>query len=294
MNIDNIDLMSYAGISSINLSFNDPAAANPYQMKNLYGLDAEDIGMKYIGYDPSGNHLHHTLFLKKREVVMRIQLNPDFSYQSYSELRDDVYRLVNAGRTGKLTLHFNEGLTNLAEISGFVSKVEVPITTETPELQITMTCREPLLKSPTDIPIDTTGFGQSFQIVDNLSTAPHGLKMRLDWTDYSGSNPAFRMGDAAIVGTGDWEFFLRMYDLLGTQQSGFVPGDSIELSSEENNRYVNLIRGGSTYPIADLVMPNSFWPTIYPGVNDFHILSSLGGIRWSWVSLSHRYSYWGV
>ena len=291
MDIDNIDLLAYNGSTSINLSFNDPAAANPYQMKNLYGLDAEDIGMKYIGYDPSGNHLHHALYLRKREVVMRIQLNPDFSFQSYSELRDDVYRLISGGRTGKLTLNFKSGTTVLAEISGFVTKVEVPITTETPELQVTMVCPDPKLKAPTYTSVDP-GVGQSFQIIDNESTAPHGIRFSMTWTAVSGHTPAFRIGD--LASGGDWEFRIHMGNVFGDGLYGFQIGDQFELSSIENERYCNLIRGGTTYPIADFIQPNAFWPLVYPGTNDFHVSCSAAGVRWTWNSFEHKVSYWGV
>lgn len=289
MNIDNIDIVTANGVA-LTLSFNDPTAQNPYQMKNLYGLDAEEIVAEFAGFAPDST-TNHNLSLKQREIVMRIQLNPNFAFQSYSELRDDLYRVVASGRSGLLTLNFKQLTTTLAHIQGFVTKVETPISTEVPEMQITIACPDPRLVAPSATVLDPSGFGDSFSVSDTVSTAPHGLSMGFTWTAPSGTNPSLKIGNSASF---DWEFSIHLSDFLDSGVYDFAIGDILEISSVYGERGVWVTRAGTRYPIADRVVRNSAWPTIYPGDNDFYVEAKSSGIRWSWDYFQYHNTFWGI
>lgn len=292
MNIDNIDIVTANGVA-LTLSFNDPTAQNPYQMKNLYGLDADEIVAEFAGYSPEDT-TNHNLSLKKREIVMRIQLNPNFAFQTYAELRDNLYRVISSGRSGLLTLNFKLATTTLASIQGFVTKVETPISTEVPEMQITVNCPDPRLVAPLPTVLDPSSFGGAFSVSDAVSTAPHGLRMGITWTAVSGHQPAVRISDTENNPT--WSFTLRLGDLLDTGVYDFVIGDELEINTNYGERGVWMTRGGIRYPIADRVDRNSAWPMIYPGDNDFYIAAGGGETQgiWTWDYFEYDHTFWGI
>lgn len=128
------------------LSFRDPGSVNPYNVKGITGLDAEAIVPKH--YKGSGSSNFYHMSLENREIAFRIGLNPRFSeYDTYSDLRDALYKMIASSRTGKLQLQFKNGIEVVAAISGSISKFETPLFDKTPEVQITITCDEPMLKA---------------------------------------------------------------------------------------------------------------------------------------------------
>ncbi len=81
------------------LSFRDPTHANPYNVKEIIGLDADEIVPRFYG--GSGNSKFYNLLLEKREIVIRVELNPKFGeFETFSDLRDKLYRLIASSRTG--------------------------------------------------------------------------------------------------------------------------------------------------------------------------------------------------
>ena len=289
MNIDNIDIRNENGVFA-NLSFNDPGATNPYIMRNLYGLDADEISATFL---PGGDNQTYGLRMKQREVVMRIVLNPDWSSQSYSQLRDNLYKSIAATRTGKLTLSFKLGSTITAEVSGFVTKFEVPHSEPDPELQITLLCEDGLLRDPNVT--DLTGqFSGSYGNLEDLiftepdSTAPHGFTFAINITS---SLASFSLG-STTSDTPKWEFWINSLQWGGG--SGFSPGDRVYIISEDGNRqcYAYDASSGNTYGLADRIQPYSIWPKIFPGENKLGMRSNGGS--WTIRHLYYNKSYWGV
>lgn len=288
MNIDNIDLRSN-GLTVANLSFNDPGATNPYIMKNLYGLDADEITNTFL---PGGANITNGLRLKSREVVMRIVLNPDFSAQTYSDLRDAIYKAIASNITGQVTIRFKEGLTTKAEVTGFVTKFEVPHSEPEPEIQITVFCEDGLLRDPVDTVLTSqyTGSystGQLFDVVDDDSTAPHGFYMAVK---FNSTVSWFRIeGNGFNTG---WSFQVDAQQWGGG--SNFQVNDELHIHSVPGVRtcYAYNASGGNFFGMADRIRPYSIWPMLYPGETSFRFMSSGGS--WNIHYLYHNKAYWGV
>src|SRR5690349_10437174 len=101
------------------LSFRDPNTINPYNVKGITGLDADEIVPR--SYGGSGSFKFYNLSLLNREIVFKVGLNPRFSdHKSYSDLRDNLYRMISSSRTGKIQIQFKRGTDVIAVISGFV------------------------------------------------------------------------------------------------------------------------------------------------------------------------------
>lgn len=284
MNITSIDLVSSSGVVA-NLSFKDPGATNPYIMKNLYGLDADEILASYVP-GAAGTPKNYSLSMRKREVVMRIVLNPDFSTKTYSDLRDDLYRLVQSSRTGTVTLNFKQDAIVKASISGFVSKFEVPVTQQEPELQITLNCTEPVLLDPNETILNHASFGSSFTITDNVSTAPHGVRFGIR---FLGNVSSWRISNNSA---GDeWNFAITT--AIWPLGYGTASGDEFHVSSVYNDKqcYAIDFGTGTQYGVANVLQQFSQWPIILPGANPFYVTPSTG---WEWLYFKYNNAYWGI
>lgn len=261
------------------LSFRDPRGTNPYNVEAIIGLDVDEIVPKYYG--ASGSSKFYNMSLLKRDMVVRVRLNPNFTAdQSYSDLRDALYKMISSSRTGKLQLQFKNGSTVVAAISGFVSKFEAPNFVKTSEVQITVKCDEPMLKALTPINVSIGGLNPaSTTITDDLSTAPHGFTFDMNNTIIT---PSIVITDPDHPS--DWSFGV-------TPVGGFLVGDVLHFCSDYNAKDLYIQRGASKIYLANVITPGSVWPILFPGVNKFAFTNPT---HLTWADISYYPTYWGV
>lgn len=280
MKITTVEIHPAGSSNVIVLSLRDPARELPYNIKTIIGLDADEIVSRYYGVSGDQNTRFYDLTLEKREPILRIELNPDFSLnQTYSDLRDELYKIISSSRTGLLQLHFKNGFEDVAVLSGFVQKFEASLFTKTPEVQLTLKCPDPWLKAPLPVIMDISGFDPgSTNIVDNVSTAPHGFGFEMEFT-----------GDVDILTINNqdspgWSFAIAPV-------GGFLSGDVLHYSSELSERFLFYNRAGLIMHLADVVVPGSIWPILFPG-NNYFTFSHADFLNW--VQIAHYPTYWGV
>lgn len=258
------------------LSFRDPKRQSKYNIKALVGLDADEIVSR--SYGVSGGFYNMTL--TQRNVVARIELNPQFSLdETYSDLRDNLYRMISSSRTGLVQILFKNGVDSIAEVSGTVTKFEAAHDTNIPEVQITINCPDPILRALTRVNVNVSGFNSELITVkDTVSTAPHGLQAEVK---------VLSVVDKLVIvdpSNSSWSFTV---DISGN----FAVNDVIYFSSEYNNKYIHMMRAGVKTSLADVIMPLSVWPTMFPGDNQFSLVNPS---FFSWQAISYYNTYWGV
>lgn len=279
MRVTSIDIRTVNSSNVCSLSFRDPTSQNPYVVSGIAGLDADEIIPRYYGASGGSGDKYYALSLQKRDIVVKITLNPRFAQlESYSGLRDDLYRLIASARTGALRLEFKDGATVVASVSGFVSKFESDQFAKQPQATLTISCDDPMLKAPSQVELDVVGLSTStLTIEDDLSTAPHGIIFDATFTEDTDN---FVIADPTL----SWLFVME-FGWLG----GFNVGDILHLSSENNAKDLSLTRGASHFHLAHIVSSGSIWPIIFPGTNEF--ICSNG---FEWTSISYYPTYWGV
>lgn len=286
MRVTNIDLYSSSSLGPFtnqvaNFSFRDPASNNPYIVKAIAGLDADEIVSMF--YNGPNNAKYYNFGLEKRTIVVRMVLNPLFeTNQSYSDLRDELYKAISSSRTGELQLRFNNGEVTTAVISGLVVKLEAGLFNKEPEVQLTLDCSNGMLKALEPI-INTNeeelnAVSETLTITDDISTAPHGFGFTLEFTDDVNS---FEMGNS------DGAFTVTPGTIGAVD--GFLTGEILWFSSERNNRYIYVVRSSEAIHLADKIAPGSIWPVLFPGTNEWYCPATV-----EWKSVTHYPTYWGV
>jgi hypothetical protein len=262
MRITDIELYSSAGVEALTFSVQKASVDEKYYITNIVGLDAEELIPRYYGAGLVTKPKYYDFTMKPRIIVMKFRLNPNFAMdETVSDLRDDLYKIISASRTGKVSLNLISLGSIMAVASGFITKFEATYFTDKPELTITVQCDDPMLRGVNRVIYDDATLVNSNPIVilDTLSTAPHGFAIQVTFTAVSST---FTIQSAAS--NPEWKFLI-------TPSGGFAINDVLYLSSDKLNKYLYMVRSGVTTHLMDKVELTSLWPMIFPGSNTFYI-----------------------
>lgn len=310
MRLTNIEMYCSCSHVITNFSFRDPTSSSPYTIKGFYGIDADEIIASFDGVNLSSGSSRHSLSLRKRELVLRVVLNADYSRdQTPSDLRDHLYRRIATNRNGNVRLRFIDNDFIRAEINGFITKFESAHFNEAPEVQITIDCPDPLFRSPyEEVLVPQTEYQSDedeydggsepppeidpglvirdgvFEFRDDVSTAPHGCTMRFNFIDNASF---FELRDHISAEENDW--FLRVRPPVGS--SSFLDGDQLVIVNEFRNRQIYIIRNEVEIHVADRVDPDPAWPVVFPGDNRFVVSHPQ---NYEVAELVHRHAFWGI
>jgi hypothetical protein len=243
----------------LTLSFRDPGSNNPYIVLGITGLDVASSTNKVI--------------------VLDFGLNPDFSSnQSYSDLRDSVYKMMLSSRSGSVQLQFKNNGTVVAAISGYISKNETSLFEKVQSIKLTVECDDMMLRALAPVIIPSDGLNPAdFFLSADPSTAPHGFYMRINLgADVS----SLRLKDPNDT----WSFEI-------IPSGGFLMGDQLNLNSDNNKKFLFITRAGVTIYLGDVITPGSVWPILYPGDNHF---SFTNPTALDFDRIYHIPAYWGV
>ncbi len=281
MKVTGVELSS-ENANIINFGMSDVSSNDKYLVKSIFGLDADEVIRKFYSFASNSNSKFYNFSLKKREIVFRIVLNPNYSInEDFSEIRDEIYRSISSSRTGLINILFRSGGAAVAQISGYFTKFEVPYFSKTPELQITINCDDFMLRgfNPVEIEANVLGNTNHIYVSDSISTAPHGMMFSVE---YTAASSYFEITDD--LSNKSWYFKV-------TPIGGFLSGDILEISSEYNNRIARIIRGSSVIPIMDAISTDSSWPLVFPGSNEFEAYDKT---KFDWLFVSYYPAYWGL
>lgn len=281
MRVTHIELESN-DVQFLSGALGKPGYTDKFWVKAIIGLDAEEIIPRFYGFSGDGEEARHYDFgLKPRSVVIRAQLNPNFALgESYSDIRDGLYRAISSQRSGLVSINFLEGGSTVALLRGKIVKFEVPLFSKIPEVQLTLECDDPLLRAVGPVQLVESELHSPLQadevwITDSLSTAPHGLRITTTCNASLGS---------WVVRCPDnrWKFEV-IYS--------FQAGDVVEMSSEPNAKTLTVTRSAVTTSILDAISTDSDWPKVFPGLNKYYWLN-----RSSWLNKAVEFTpaYWGV
>lgn len=281
MKITSVELRPAGSTDVFELSFRDPSSRNPYQVRTIHGLDADEITSRYYGSGGSGSK-YYTPTLVKRQPVFLMGLNPryagDDDENSYSALRYRLYRAINASRTGIIEIRFLNGTSPVAFINGRVTKFEAGLFTEKPEVQITFDCPYPMLRGLSRVVLGPYT-SNDITVTDDISNAQHGFRAKIK---FAGNTSNFFMtGVEPPEGKPrEWSFEINY---------AFKTDDVLTLANEPSGLELYVERSGGITHLADKVKAGSLWPIIFPGSNNFRCPF----YPVTWESISHYRTYWG-
>lgn len=291
MKLSSISLYSHE-TEVANFEFENPSPTDSFIVRGIEGLDVPEVVPKFIGFGANGSK-QYEFYIPPREIVIRLILNPNLQIsQSFSSLRDDLYRTIAAYRGSEISLRFNAGIPWYAYILGMITKIETVQFSKTQEVQITLYCEDPVFRGYSSTRLETDGSPTGldpYVLVDSISTQPHGFEIALVFT---APKAAFSIQDVVVNGPEpDWVFNI-VYD--------FLEGDILTINSRSDIRSITVRReivpgfpllGYNTIGIADKISPYSFWPLIHPGTNKL-IFSDPDAVTLDYIEYAPE--FWGI
>lgn len=281
MRVTNISLYS-DNVEAVTFALQDVASNDRYMVRQILGLDTEELIPRFYGFGLQTKPKYYDFVMKPRTIVMSIVLNPRFNLdESYSDVRDTLYKAILSVRTGQVALYFNSGGTTVSRLFGFITRLEVDHFSPLPEVKLTIRCDDPMFRAInpvfyTPAELKTTN---PIIIADSLSTAPHGVEMQLTCKT---ACPSFTIQDEAA--NPEWIFKI-------IPVGGFLVGDILNISSELESKQLYITRAGVNIYLVDKLTPESIWPVIFPGATEFHFVDLAS---FNWNSLEYYAAYWGV
>jgi hypothetical protein len=286
MRVTSVEMYSSVFEEAVTISLQNSEPNAQYQARTILGLDAEELIPKFYGRSLNGSDKFYDFTLKPRDIVMRIVLSPRFVLdETFADVRDHLYRIISANRTGLVALHFKSGATLVARIIGSIVKFEAVHFTNLPEVQLTVRCNDPMFRAINPVIFEDTELStiNPVRVPDSLSTAPHGFAMQLTFTADSDS---FTIQDDPTIP--EWKFKVIPH-------GGFNAGDVLYFSSEFSNKYIYYVRDTVTsapvVQLSDRVESGSIWPILFPGQNEFYFMDIAS---FDWNSVQYYAAYWGV
>lgn len=281
MRITHISLHTANSLEAVEFSVREAAAGNKYFVRNIVGLDAEELVPKFYSFGNVSGEAYYDHVMKPRDIVMRIAINPTYRInETVEELRDELYRLVSSRRAASVELQFRRAGTVVRSITGLITKFEVGYFNRLPELQITFHCADPTFRSLTPIQYDVDDIEGTVPVVltDNESTAPHGMSFSVAFT---ATTTQFTIQDKLT--NPDWFFTI-------IPSASFVATNVLHFSSEFGKKRIFLDATVDLH-LMDKIVAGSVWPTIYPGRNEMYFIQQA---NFDWLSMEYYSAYWGL
>lgn len=281
MIIDQMVLKAEGAATGLTFPLNNTASTSKYICTAAEGLDAEGILRTNYATVGSPAAIYNQFDLPNRTIKLKLALNPNYgSGQSFSGLRDDVYKLISSNRSGMMRLEFSfEGFV-VAIANGYISSVETSLFTNSPELIVTLDCDNPVFESPSQVVMSLSGqTSSSMTVTDTASTAPHGMRFELTLT-------AARVDFTLSAPGQPWSFKIQRSIAFANQDKLVISNERGVLTCQVR---LNAFPGLGFFDCASDIVPGSVWPMVFPGSNSFTSVNSF-----TLTKMSYYRAYWGV
>lgn len=207
----------------------------------------------------------------KRNIVFTLGLNPNWSTQTMSSLRQLLYAYLMTEQWCKLRFHSDEMPTT--DIEGYVESFEPNIFSQDPEIQVSI-----INPKPDFIEIDATIFrdavddGSTQQVVNYVGSVSAGLELRVD---RSVALPAYSGPlTVKVENSGGIQTITVNPVTINTVQS-------YKMSSVQGKKRVQneaLADGAITNLLKN---KSGVWPELQPGENLISVAAATPGQTWT-------------
>jgi hypothetical protein len=244
---------------------------DPVQIRNIEGLGPVKADVALTPYATGRGELFQGSSTPKRNIVLTLGLNPNWTDQTMASLRQLLYRYFMPENWGTFKFFTNE--IPPVYINGVVESFEPNIFSQDPEIQVSILCPKPdFIDSGATFVNGVSGglIGAAPVTIEYEGTAPTGFIIRVTPTnplaEYSGN-----IGIINTMGGQQQELTVQMATLN-------FP-DFVEVSTTKTSRYIYQYTGRPTPTTVTDIMAkliiSSDWPELKPGPNVFQVVHDI-------------------
>lgn len=238
-----------------------------YLVQSIEGLDPVPANIVSSSFARLDGEQYQSSRREKRNVILRLGLEPDYSTMTVRQLRDNLYNWFMPPRNSNLRFYTDDMPT--VDISGRVETFDCPLFVKEPVATISLLCFNPDFYEPVEVEISG-------------NTVSSGVMGTIDYEGTVDTGIVFSIAiNRSITG------FTIYHQPEGVQvrsmvvAGAFVAGDVVEISTVPGNKYANLTRGSVVTSVLYTVSPYSDWTRLQPGDNDLRVYAEGAAIPWT-------------
>jgi hypothetical protein len=224
-----------------------------YSVQSIDGLDPVKATIVSSSFANLDGELQQSVRREKRNIVLKLGLEPDFVETSARGLRNRLYGYFMP--KSPVRLRFLDDEEPDVEIDGTVESLDSPQFAQEPEANISILCMQPDFVDPTPVRVSGNSVAdQAEQSVIYEGTIETGFLFRLL---INRSISSFSVVNRTLDGQ------IRKMDF----NAPLVAGDVVEISTVPGAKRVTLIRGNAVSSVLYGLAPYSNWLQLFPGQN---------------------------
>jgi hypothetical protein len=248
------------------------------QILSIDGLGPVKGNVNTTPYGLVDGEVYFGTTIGKRNIVLTLGLNPNWSDQTMASLRKLLYAYFMPKYATKL--RFISDLLPDVEISGYVESFEPNIFSKDPQVQISIICPKPefVAVSPTVV-TGTVGDGTVPTEIEYDGTLPTGFLLEVT----SSPSRTSYTGPLLVVNRTPFE---RTFQATATVDNtkkfklSTIPGQKSAVSV--------LLATGVETSVLSTVDGETTWPQIEPGTNEFSIVVPVGSVGQNWTLVFYK------
>lgn len=264
--------MLAASPAKLSLPIIDVLGVNPLQIRGIDGIGPVAANILTSPTGALDGELYTGSSQGKRNVVIKMGLNPDWADQTIESLRAELYKYFMP----QLGVYLRFISTHLptCEVAGYVESMDPNIFSKDPEINISIICPKPdLISIDETVVTGIVGPGEIPVDINYLGHKPTGFVLRVTPGD---TNPAYT--GLYTIETLIEETVTQKFSVTGT-----VDADTtLIMSSVPGDKFVHELSTDGTVVsrLSDAVEPYN-WMQLFPGSQQFHVSTIETGLEWS-------------
>lgn len=231
-----------------------------YVVKDITGLDPVKATISSAPFAQLDGSTFQGSRRDNRNIVMKIGIEPDYSTQTVSGLRNALYALFMPKTNVVVRFYMDD--VHFVDIAGQVESCEAPPFSQDPEVNVSIICFDPNFVVPSSTTVNGNTVATSTeQTISYPGSAETGYVFTLNVNrSISGFSIYNRRPDGTV----------RQMDVA----LALVSGDVVKISTESRNKYATLTRSGVTTSILYAISATANWAPLNPGNNYYRVLVS--------------------
>jgi hypothetical protein len=228
-----------------------------YQVADIEGLQPVKAQLVSTGYANTDGEQFQTAKRGPRNIVIKLDFDPDFTTKDYTALRNDLYSYFMPKSQINMRFYMDTGL--YVDIVGHIEDIESPIFAQDPDATISIMCFQPDFVDARIVIIESGTVDDTTSLPINYpGTVETGIVVTLN---VNRALPAFTIYNTDAAGR------LTQLDFSGALEDG----DQLVVSSLRGAKGITLIRDSISSSYLFGRSAQSSWIEFSQGLNQFRV-----------------------
>lgn len=233
---------------------------SPYLISDIDGLQPVDATLTALSYAGMDGEVFQAAKRAARNIVMKVDLDPDFVDDTYTSLRQNLYRFFNPKSV--ITMRFYQDTGLYVDIQGIVEKFPTTLFDQKPTVSISIMCYNPDFTDPRIVQLaghtvaDTTNTN-----IDYPGSVETGIVLTLNVNRPVADFTIYNVDEGGNI---------QQFDFTGS----LIADDVLVVSTLPGTKGITLTRAGVSSSYLYGRSSQSSWIQLFEGMNHFRVYTS--------------------